>query len=193
MWDNSGMNIRRENFIPKELREKKNGHRGMIFWFCGLSGAGKTTIARAFEEHLFEDGKQVVVLDGDNLRHGLNSDLGFSLEDREENLRRMAHLAELFASTGFIVLVSVISPMKKHSDFARSVATSPFILVYVSTDLKVCEERDVKGLYKKARNGEIKEMTGISSPFEVPKNPDVVIDSVQSLDLLNAFIVSLDT
>lgn len=182
------MNIRKEEYISRAKREEKFGQKGMVFWFCGLSGAGKTTIARAFERKLFNDNKQVYVLDGDNLRHGLNSDLQFRMEDRDENLRRIAHVAEIMAEAGFIVLVPAISPMKSHRDTARKIITSRFIEVYVSTTLEVCMERDVKGLYKKAQMGEIKNMTGISSPFEVPDVPDVVIESVEEIDRLFEFV-----
>mgnify|MGYP001597146889 CR=1 FL=1 len=182
------MNITREHFISRSEREKKNGHLGMVFWFCGLSGSGKSTIARAFEKVLFEQNKQVYILDGDNVRHGLNSDLSFSLEDRDENLRRLAYLADLFSDAGMIVLVSAISPLKKHRDFARSVVRAKFFDVYVSTPLDICEERDVKGLYKKARRGKISDMTGISSPFETPTHPDISMQSIDEISKLTSHI-----
>ena len=182
------MNIRKEDYISKAQREKRAGHRGMVFWFCGLSGAGKSTIARAFEKQLFDEHKQVYVLDGDNIRHGLNSDLKFSMEDRSENLRRLAHLADILADAGFIVLVPAISPLKTQRDLAKSIIKSKFVEVYVSTSLNVCIDRDTKGLYKKALAGEIKDMTGIGSPFEIPENPDIKIDSVEKIDLLNKFV-----
>lgn len=182
------MNIRKEQYITRKEREEKSGQKGIVFWFCGLSGAGKTTIARAFERKLFEENRQVYVLDGDNLRHGLNSDLHFSIEDRNENLRRIAHLAEILADAGFIVLVPAISPLKRQRDLARMIITSTFVEVYVSTSLETCMQRDVKGLYKKAQMGEIKDMTGISSPFEVPDSPDVIIESVEDIDRMFKFI-----
>ncbi|MFA6238868.1 MAG: adenylyl-sulfate kinase [Bacteriovorax sp.] len=177
-------NISKEQYISRAEREQRTGQKGIVFWFCGLSGAGKSTIARAFERKLFDDLKQVYVLDGDNLRHGLNSDLKFSMEDRNENLRRLAHVAEILADAGFIVLVPAISPLKCQRDLARKIISAKFVEVYVSTPLETCIERDVKGLYKKAKLGEIPNMTGITSPFEIPENPDVVIQSVDEIERL---------
>lgn len=181
-------NIRKEEYISKQQREQRAGHSGMVFWFCGLSGAGKSTIARAFEKELFEQKRNVYVLDGDNIRHGLNSDLHFSLEDRNENLRRLAHVADIMADAGFIVLVPAISPLKVQRDLARSIIKSKFVEVYVSTSLNVCIQRDTKGLYKKAMAGEIKDMTGIGSPFEAPENPDIEISSDEEIDSLFKFV-----
>ena len=150
----------------------------MCLWMTGLSGAGKSTLANALEQELNKKGKHTYILDGDNLRHGLNSDLGFSEADRNENVRRAAEAAQLMVDAGLIVIVGLISPFKNERDWARSLfKDNQFKEIYISTSLKECEQRDVKGLYKKARQGEVKDFTGIDSPYESPEHPDVIIDT----------------
>lgn len=163
--------------VSKEERNKLLGYKNKVIWFTGLSGSGKSTIARELEKKLFEEGKLCYVMDGDNIRHGLNRDLGFSKKDREENIRRIAEVAKLFYDAGLYVLVSFISPYKKERRFARKLIGKDFVEVYVKCPLEVCEERDPKGLYKKARNGEIKEFTGVTAPYEEPENAEVVVES----------------
>ena len=150
----------------------------VCLWMTGLSGAGKSTLANALEQELNKQVKHTYILDGDNLRHGLNSDLGFTEADRNENVRRTAEAAKLMVDAGLIVIVGLISPFKKERDWARSVfKPNQFKEIYISTSLKECEHRDTKGLYQKARQGEIKDFTGIDSPYEAPDNPDVMIDT----------------
>ena len=150
----------------------------MCLWMTGLSGAGKSTLANAIEQELNKQGKHTYILDGDNLRHGLNSDLGFSEPDRNENVRRAAEAAKLMVDAGLIVIVGLISPFKNERDWARSLfEDNQFKEIYISTSLQECEQRDVKGLYKKARQGEVKDFTGIDSPYEPPENPEVIIDT----------------
>lgn len=150
----------------------------MCLWMTGLSGAGKSTLANALEQELNKKGKHTFILDGDNLRHGLNSDLGFSESDRNENVRRAAEIAKLMVDAGLIVVVGLISPFKKERDWARNLfKPNQFKEIYISTSLETCEHRDTKGLYEKARRGEVKDFTGIDSPYEVPDNPDVIIDT----------------
>ena len=164
--------------ITKHDREKQNRHKGVVIWLTGLSGCGKSTIATALQEKFFKMGSQVYILDGDNIRHGLNGDLGFSPKDREENIRRIGEVAHLFADSGTIVITSFISPYKKDRDLARSLMEKgEFIEVYVKAPLSVCEVRDPKGLYKKARDGIIKEFTGISAPYEEAENPEIIIET----------------
>ncbi len=163
--------------ITRADRERANGHKGVVLWFTGLSGSGKSTLAHAVENALFERGCRTYVLDGDNIRHGLNKDLGFSPEDREENIRRIGEVAKLFADAGVIAMTAFISPYRADRDKARAISADSFIEVYVKCDLAVCEQRDPKGLYKKARAGEIPEFTGISAPYEEPTNPELVIDT----------------
>jgi len=152
----------------------------VVIWFTGLSGSGKSTLARAVEEKLFEQHHLCFVLDGDNIRHGLNKNLGFSPEDREENIRRIGEVANLFAQAGLIAMTAFISPYRRDRDNARKLLQeNEFIEVYVKVALDIAEQRDPKGLYKKARSGEIKEFTGISAPYEEPKNPELVIDTGQ--------------
>ena len=154
------------------------GQQGFVIWFTGLSGSGKSSIAKEIEKELNKMGKLVYRLDGDDLRQGLNSDLGFSERDRQENIRRVAEVAAIFHNVGFIILVSVISPHAKMREFARSrVPIERFLEIYVKADLETCIKRDPKGLYKKAINGQIQEFTGISSPYEEPQNPDLIIDT----------------
>lgn len=158
-------------------RARVNGHRGGVLWLTGLSGAGKSSLAMAAQADLFTRGRQVAVLDGDNLRHGLNRDLGFSDEDRLENVRRLAEVASLMARNGMIVIVSAISPLQQHRDLARTILGADFHEIYIRADLAVCEARDPKGLYKRARAGEIAHFTGISAPYEAPSNPALIVDT----------------
>lgn len=167
-----------EAVVNRVDREKQNGHRSCILWFTGLSGAGKSTLAHRVEEMLFERGCRTYVFDGDNVRHGLCSDLGFSVEDRVENIRRIGEMSKLFCNAGVIALTAFISPFRKDRDMVRSlVAEGDFIEVHCNTSLETCEERDVKGLYQKAREGKIPDFTGISSPYEAPLNPELVIET----------------
>lgn len=162
--------------VTKQDRSTLKNQKPVILWFTGLSGSGKSTIANAVESKLYEMGKHTYLLDGDNIRHGLNKDLGFSTEDRIENIRRIGEVAKLFVDSGLIVLTAFISPFQKDRDLVREmVEDREFIEVYVDTPLEVCEQRDPKGLYKKARAGEIPNFTGISSPYEPPKNPEIHI------------------
>jgi adenylylsulfate kinase len=159
-------------------REELKGHKGVVLWYTGLSGSGKSTLAIEVERLLFERGYHTYVLDGDNIRHGLNKDLGFSPEDREENIRRIGEVASLFASAGLLAMTAFISPYRSDRDKARELQTDgSFIEVYCRCGLSTCEERDPKGLYKKARAGEIPEFTGISAPYEEPLDPEVVVDT----------------
>ena len=167
-----------DTVITKQEREKKNGHKGVVLWLTGLSGCGKSTIATELEKRLFEMNTNVFILDGDNVRHGLNGDLGFSPEDREENIRRIGEVAHLFAEAGVIAITSFISPYRKDRDRARNLnEKGDFIEVHVTAPLSICEDRDPKGLYKKARNGTIPEFTGISAPYEEPENPELTIET----------------
>lgn len=163
--------------VTRERREDRNRNRGAVVWFTGLSGAGKSTIAHSVEEQLFQGGCQSYVFDGDNVRHGLCSDLGFTAEDRTENIRRIAEMCKLFVDAGVIALTAFISPLHGDRAMVRKMMGEDFIEVYCRCPVEVCEERDVKGLYKKARAGEIKEFTGISAPYEAPENPDMIIDT----------------
>ena len=172
--------------ITKADRERLLNQKGVVIWFTGLSGSGKSTLAHAIEERLFERGHLSFVLDGDNIRHGLNKNLGFSPEDRAENIRRIGEVASLFAKAGFITMTAFISPYRADRDKARSLLhDGEFIEIFVKVPLDVAEERDPKGLYKKARAGEIKEFTGISAPYEAPSNPELVIDTSE-LDLVQS-------
>tara|TARA_X000000368_G_scaffold413902_1_gene402769 strand:+ start:770 stop:1702 length:933 start_codon:yes stop_codon:yes gene_type:complete len=163
--------------VEVDERTKRFGHEGGVIWFTGLSGSGKSTLAKALERKLFDKGYNVYMLDADNVRDGLNSNLGFSNEDRNENIRRVGEVASLFAESGFIVLSAFISPF--HEDRKKAFDAHPknFHEIYLSADISTCEERDPKGLYKKARNGEIKEFTGIDSPYEIPKEPSFIVDT----------------
>ena len=163
--------------VTPEMRAARAGHYGSVFWFTGLSGAGKSTLAVEVEKAIFEKGMNSYVLDGDNVRYGLNSDLGFSPEDRTENIRRVGEVAALQANAGIIVLSAFISPYQADRDRARAAAPHSFHEIYIKADLATCEGRDPKGLYKKARKGEIKEFTGIDSPYEPPINPELVVDT----------------
>ena len=172
-------NIKFQHFaLTQTERANIKQQTPVCLWMTGLSGAGKSTIANALELELNKKGKHTYILDGDNLRHGLNSDLGFSESDRNENVRRAAEAAQLMVDAGLIVIVGLISPFKKERDWARNLfKDNQFKEIYISTSLQECEDRDVKGLYEKARLGEVKDFTGIDSPYEVPDNPDVIIDT----------------
>ena len=163
--------------IIRQDREQLNGHKGKIIWFTGLSGSGKSTIANALEKELHAQGKRTYILDGDNIRQGLNKDLGFTDADRVENIRRVAEVAKLMMDAGLIVITAFISPFRAEREMARQlIGKENFIEVYIDTPLEICEQRDPKGLYKKARSGELPNMTGISSPYESPEHPDLIID-----------------
>lgn len=167
-----------EATVTAEDREKLLNQKGCVIWFTGLSGSGKSTLANAVEHVLHQHQHHTYVLDGDNVRHGLNKNLGFSPEDREENIRRIGEVAKLFADAGTIVMTAFISPYLADRDQARALmAEDRFVEVFVDCPLEVCEERDTKGLYKKARTGEIKEFTGISAPYESPLNPEVTVNT----------------
>jgi adenylylsulfate kinase len=172
-------NIRwHEATVNRSRREQMNGHKSLILWFTGLSGSGKSTLAHAVEEALHELGCRTFVFDGDNVRHGLCSDLGFSAEDRAENIRRIGEMAKLFTEAGVIALTAFISPYRADRERVRSlVAPEDFIEIYCRCPLEICEQRDVKGLYAKARQGLIKDFTGISSAYEAPENPDLLLDT----------------
>ena len=174
-------------------RWRRHGHRSGVLWFTGLPASGKPTLAFELERHLFAAGYQAYVLDGDNLRHGLNADLGFSPADRTENIRRVGEVAALFAGAGMVVITAFISPYRLDRAGAREAAKGDFHEIFLSADLAVCEKRDPKGLYKKARRGEISEFTGVTAPYEVPESPELTIDTgaitvEQSLRLLIDYV-----
>jgi len=164
--------------VTKSMRESRNGHKGAVIWLTGLSGAGKSTLAVNLEEELFNLGYHTYVLDGDNVRHGLNGDLGFTPDDREENIRRVGEVAKLFADAGTIVITAFISPYRRDRQRVRNLVNDgDFIEIFIDCPLEVCEERDPKGLYKKARSGEIDNFTGISAPYEEPENAEISVDT----------------
>ncbi|UPW82541.1 adenylyl-sulfate kinase [Lysinibacillus sp. Ag94] len=167
-----------EASITKEERRTQNKHQSFILWFTGLSASGKSSVANAFARRLFERGHQAFVLDGDNVRHGLNKDLGFDEAGRKENIRRIGEVSKLFVENGQIVLTAFISPYREDRQVVRElVETGEFIEVYVNCSVETCEKRDPKGLYKKARNAEIPNFTGISAPYEEPENPEIILDT----------------
>jgi adenylyl-sulfate kinase len=172
-------NIKFQQFALTQTERAEIKHQTPVcLWMTGLSGAGKSTLANALEQELNKKGKHTYILDGDNLRHGLNSDLGFSEADRNENVRRAAEAAQLMVDAGLIVIVGLISPFIKERDWARSLfKDNQFKEIYISTSLQECEQRDVKGLYQKARRGEVKDFTGIDSPYEPPEHAEVIIDT----------------
>jgi adenylylsulfate kinase len=180
----------KENIIPhtyqisKQDRNKANTHSSFLLWFTGLSGSGKSTIANVVEQNLHVKGIKTYSLDGDNIRKGINNDLTFSPEDRNENIRRIAEIANLMIDAGIVVLAAFVSPYKKDRENIKSIVKDVnFVEIYVNTSIEECERRDVKGLYKKARAGEIKNMTGISAPYEAPLNPDIeIITEKETLD-----------
>jgi len=185
-----------EGLLSRDQWEKKNGHKGAVLWFSGLSGAGKSTVAKSLAAKLFDENCQVMMLDGDNVRHGLCGDLGFSDEDRSENIRRVGEVAKLFYEQGNIVLCTFISPFRQDRDYVRSILPEgAFNEVFVKCDLSVCKRRDPKGLYKKAESGEIKEFTGLTSPYEEPVKPELVLETdinsveeniMKTMDYLNS-------
>ncbi len=167
-----------DKMISRSDRELRLGQIGRVLWFTGLSGSGKSTLAVALENKLYQEGKSTMLLDGDNVRTGICNNLGFSIEDRTENIRRIAEVAKLFKENGQIVLCSFVSPTNDIRKMAKNIIGSEdFIEIFVSTDITECEKRDVKGLYQKARAGLIKDFSGIDSPFEPPINPDIIIDT----------------
>lgn len=167
-----------QSTITKNERQQQNQHKSCVIWFTGLSGSGKSSLANALDKELFSLNVQSYVLDGDNIRHGLNAGLGFSKEDRKENIRRIGEVSKLFVDSGQIVSTAFISPFRKDRDQVRALfPDGEFIEVYVKCPITICENRDPKGLYKKARNGEISEFTGISSPYEEPNHPELIIET----------------
>jgi adenylylsulfate kinase len=173
-----------EQIVPREQKENKLNQKSVVIWFTGLSGAGKTTLAVALEKELFQRGFLTQILDGDNIRSGINNNLKFSPEDRTENIRRIAEVSKLFMNCGIITLCAFVSPTQDIRQLVRNiVGTENFYEIFVSTPVEVCEQRDVKGLYAKARSGEIKDFTGINAPFEIPTDANFVIDtSLQSVE-----------
>ena len=174
--------LRSQNYqIGRKDFEERNKHRGIALWFTGLSGSGKSTLANALHKKLFDRGIHSIVLDGDNTRLGINKDLGFSNSDRIENIRRVAEITKIFVETGHVVITAFISPFKENRSTAKAIISDKdFLEVFIDSSLKICEERDVKGLYRRARLGDIKEFTGISSPYEAPENPDIHINTNKS-------------
>jgi bifunctional enzyme CysN/CysC len=166
-----------ETEVTRELREKRSGYKGRVVWLTGYSGSGKTTIGKMLEKKLFSTNHHVIVLDGDNIRRGLCGDLGFSPEDRDENLRRVGEVARLLVENGVIVICTFVSPMKKQRDFVRELVGEDFIEVYVKCSIEVCIQRDVKGLYEKFKHGELKDLTGLDAPYEEPDSPDLVLET----------------
>jgi adenylylsulfate kinase len=166
--------------VTRKRRNQENGHRSVVLWFTGLSGSGKSTVCHAVEERLYQRGYRTFVMDGDNIRHGLCGDLGFSDEDRKENIRRVGEVSKLFIEAGTIVLTAFISPYPEEREKVRGMmAHGDFLEVYVDCPIEVCENRDVKGLYKRARAGEVEEFTGISSPYVAPENPELRLNTSQ--------------
>ena len=186
-------NLTKHNFtVTRKRREEVIGQKGMVLWFTGLSGSGKSTIANALDDELNKLGKKTYILDGDNIRMGLNKDLSFSPYDRKENIRRISEVAKLFADSGTIVLTAFISPYIDDRQAARDLIGEDFNEVFIDTDVKECIERDPKGLYKKALSGEIKGFTGIDAPYEKPTNPEIVIKNLsisESVESLLKYII----
>jgi len=175
--------IKHDYKIGMEERRKANGHGSFLIFFTGLSGSGKSTIANALEQKLVEENIKTYTLDGDNVRKGINKDLSFSAEDRSENNRRIGEVANLFVDAGIVVFAAFVAPFEKDRNFIKeTVGKHNYVEVFVNTSLEECERRDVKGLYKKARKGEIKDMTGISSPYEVPLRPDITLTEKESVE-----------
>lgn len=186
--------IKHEYSISREDRMRSNGHNSFLTFFTGLSGSGKSTIACALEQRLYQDGIRTYVLDGDNIRQGINRGLGFSPKDRSENNRRIGEIAKLFVDAGVVVLAAFVSPYEKDREFIKNtVGAENYVEVFVNTSLEECERRDVKGLYEKARRGEITNMTGISAPYEIPENPDVEVTHEysieESVEIIYSYIV----
>lgn len=178
---NSSTNIQKQAYrVSREDRTRLTQQRPVVIWFTGLSGSGKSTLADRLEQELHQRGILTMMLDGDNIRHGLNSNVGFTEEGRKENIRRIGEVAKLFNEAGVVVLTAFISPFREDRDKVRSlVPEGEFIEVFVDCPVNICEERDVKGLYKKARAGEIKDFTGISSPFEAPLQPEITVNTAE--------------
>ena len=172
-------NLKSQSYqVDRSDYEIRNKHRGLALWFTGLSGSGKSTLANVLHKKLFDEGMSSVVLDGDNTRLGINNDLTFSNKDRIENIRRVAEITKLFVQTGHVVITAFISPFKVNRTAAKEIISdNDFIEVFIESSIEKCEERDVKGLYRKARSGEIKDFTGISSPYETPEKPDIHIQT----------------
>ncbi|MFJ7649065.1 adenylyl-sulfate kinase [Lysinibacillus sp. NPDC097279] len=185
-----------ESSITKEERRTQNNHQSFILWFTGLSASGKSSVANALARALFERGNQAFVLDGDNVRHGLNNDLGFDEGSRKENIRRIGEVAKLFVESGQIVLTAFISPYREDRQVVRKlVEEGEFLEVYVRCSVETCEQRDPKGLYKKARNAEITNFTGISAPYEEPEHPEFILDTErysieECVELLTTFLTA---
>lgn len=179
--------------VTRARREQLNGHCGAVIWFTGLSGAGKSTLAHEVEERLYRIGCRTFVFDGDNVRHGLCSDLGFSVEARAENIRRIGEMTKLFVEAGVIALTAFISPFRKDREHVRQlVGEQDLIEIYACCPIEVCESRDTKGLYRRARAGEVKDFTGISSPYEPPERPDLILDTgSESLELCADRVIAL--
>ena len=171
-----------ESTINRQNLESLRGHKGMVLWFTGLSGSGKSTLANALNEALHSKKVSTYLLDGDNIRHGLCKDLGFSDKDREENIRRIGEVANLFMNAGIVTITAFVSPFRSDREKVRKIIGKDFIEIFCAANIDICETRDTKGLYKKARLGEIKDFTGISSPYEIPKAPEIRVDT-GSLDL----------
>ena len=169
--------------VTRERRESQNGHRSVLLWFTGLSGSGKSTLAHYVEEKLHKMGCQTSVFDGDNVRHGLCGDLSFSADARSENIRRIAEMSKLFINAGVISLTAFISPSREDRQKVRDLVGDDFIEIYCDCPIEVCEERDVKGLYKKARAGEIKNFTGISAPYDIPEAAEIIVDTSGKVSL----------
>ncbi|CAL26978.1 adenylyl-sulfate kinase [Staphylococcus carnosus] len=167
--------------VTKNERQEKNGHKSVVLWFTGLSGSGKSTISVALEKALFERGVRSYRLDGDNIRHGLNNNLGFSPEDRKENIRRIGEVSKLLSDAGLITLTAFISPYREDRDHVREILEDgEFVEVYTKASVAACEERDPKQLYKKVRAGEIKNFTGIDAPYEAPEDPEIIVDTEEN-------------
>ncbi|KGG16772.1 MULTISPECIES: adenylyl-sulfate kinase [unclassified Prochlorococcus] len=178
MTDNASNIVWHKASVDRQSVEGQKGHKSIILWFTGLSGSGKSTLANAVNSYLFEKGFSTYVLDGDNIRHGLCKDLGFSDVDREENIRRIGEVSKLFLDAGVIVLTAFVSPFRSDREKAKNLVNqNDFLEIFCAANLDVCEKRDTKGLYAKARAGHIKDFTGISSPYEAPENPDLIIDT----------------
>ena len=177
--DNTSTNIKWHDLaIDRNMIEQMRGHRGLVLWFTGLSGSGKSTLANALNEALYAKKFSTYVLDGDNIRHGLCKDLGFSDKDRVENIRRIGEVSNLFMNAGIITITAFVSPFEADREKVRTiVGKDDFIEIFCAANLSICEERDTKGLYKRARNGEVKDFTGISSPYEIPQNPEIILET----------------
>ncbi len=185
-------NLTKHNFlVSREQREKNNGHPGIVIWFTGLSGSGKSTIANKLDVELNKKGLRTYILDGDNVRMGLNKDLGFSAESRKENIRRISEVAKLFADSGAIVMTAFISPYREDRDSARDVIGKDYVEVFVNTPIEECIKRDPKGLYKKAIAGEIKGFTGIDAPYEEPLSSEISLDNLSIDDSVAVLIECL--